>query len=461
MGYCNGCFEKQLEIDRLKERIEHLDNKLDYRKRKEKEGYFGSSTPSSKQPFKENSSVENPHKNGGAKPGHPGNGRKAIREDDADEIEYLNAPDTCPFCGEELEKNGVRNRSIIDTESNKAKKKVVTCEKKRCPRCNKTIQAKPAALPKSLYGNTLVSQACLLHFVHGVPVGRIEEMWGDLVTNGVLFKIFQRVARYWEPAFDKLIEEYRHSSVLHADETGWRTDGQSGYAWIFCTTEISLFQFKTTRSSEIPKKVFGPEKLKGTLVVDRYGGYNKAPLKIQYCYAHLLRAVEDIGKEFEKNEEVQAFVAVFAPLLADAMHLYSKECSDAYYYKEAKEIKQKILEVVAAEAHHMGIRNIQDIFHENEKRLYHWASDRRVPADNNRAERDLRSTVIARKVSFGSQSAAGAKARSILMTILHTARKRLPSGTIEEWFKNSLDQIAQNPSIETYSLIPKPTIDSS
>ena len=68
MGYCNGCYEKQLEIDRLKERIEHLENKINYRKRKEKEGYFGSSTPSAKKPFKENSSKEKLNKNGGAKP---------------------------------------------------------------------------------------------------------------------------------------------------------------------------------------------------------------------------------------------------------------------------------------------------------------------------------------------------------------------------------------------------------
>jgi len=165
MSYCDGCYEKQLKIDRLKERIEHLEKKIKNRKRKEKEGYFGSSTPSVKKPFKENSSKEKLNKNGGAKPGHPGNGRKSISEQAADEIEYLNAPDICPFCGEELEKKGVQNRSIIDTESNKAKKKVVKCEKKRCPKCNKIIQAKPAALPKSLYGNNLVAQACLLHFV--------------------------------------------------------------------------------------------------------------------------------------------------------------------------------------------------------------------------------------------------------------------------------------------------------
>ncbi len=121
------------------------------------------------------------------------------------------------------------------------------------------------------------------------------------------------------------------------------------------------------------------------------------------------------------------------------MHLYSKNYSDSGYYKEAKKIKHKILEIVDAEAQHMEIRNIQDIFRKNEKRLYHWASYRRVPADNNRTEGDLRSTVIARKVSFGSQSLAGAKARSILMTIFHTVRKKLLNSSIEEWIKLTKD----------------------
>jgi len=41
-----------------------------------------------------------------------------------------------------------------------------------------------------------------------------------------------------------------------------------------------------------------------------------------------------------------------------------------------------------------------------------------IPAENNRAERALRPLVIARKVSFGSQSEAGAGTREILMTVL-------------------------------------------
>jgi hypothetical protein len=52
------------------------------------------------------------------------------------------------------------------------------------------------------------------------------------------------------------------------------------------------------------------------------------------------------------------------------------------------------------------------------------ADDRGVPAENNLAERDLRPTDIARKVSFGCQSDAGAHTRGVLMSVLHTLKER-------------------------------------
>ena len=73
--------------------------------------------------------------------------------------------------------------------------------------------------------------------------------------------------------------------------------------------------------------------------------------------------------------------------------------------------------------------------------------DRAVPPENNRAERELRPTVIARKVSFGSQSEAGAQTREILMSLLHTLKKREQDA--EQYFKSVLDRLAadikQNP----------------
>jgi len=188
-------------------------------------------------------------------------------------------------------------------------------------------------------------------------------------------------------------------------------------------------------------------------VVDRYNAYNKLPVKIQYCYAHLLRDVEKLEKDCPDNEEVARFTGTLIPLLAQAMHLSSQELSDKEYYRQAEKLKKEILKVCRSPARHLGIRAFQDIFTTHQDRLFHWVTDRRVPADNNRAERDLRPTVIARKVSFGSSSDAGAETRSILMSVLHTLNKRRGNESLESVFKSVLDKIAENPDVDVASLI--------
>jgi len=71
-------------------------------------------------------------------------------------------------------------------------------------------------------------------------------------------------------------------------------------------------------------------------------------------------------------------------------------------------------------------------------RLFHRVEDPLIPAENNFAERELRPLVIARKISFGSQSDAGARTREIMMTILHTLEKRSPN--VEAAFKAALNK---------------------
>jgi transposase len=55
---CPICLVKQRRIDELEEEVKGLHAKLRYQERKEKDGYFGSSTPSSKRSVKPNSERE-------------------------------------------------------------------------------------------------------------------------------------------------------------------------------------------------------------------------------------------------------------------------------------------------------------------------------------------------------------------------------------------------------------------
>jgi len=142
------------------------------------------------------------------------------------------------------------------------------------------------------------------------------------------------------------------------------------------------------------------------------------------------------------------------------MHLASQKISDKEYYRTAKQLQKKIMAAARSPAHHLGIRAVQDIFTDHEHRLFHWVTDRRVPADNNRAERDLRPTVIARKVSFGSSSDAGAETRSILMSVLHTLNRRRGEQSLESAFKEILDEIAKNPDADLIPLVLRSLPDS-
>lgn len=113
---CEGCLEKQRKIDQLLEEIQRLKAKLRYQERKEKEGFFGSSTPSSKVPFKANTSEEKRNHKGGARPGHVGHGRKAHSEETADEVIPIDVGETCPACGGLLKLKQIKDRTVIESE---------------------------------------------------------------------------------------------------------------------------------------------------------------------------------------------------------------------------------------------------------------------------------------------------------------------------------------------------------
>ncbi len=99
----------------------------------------------------------------------------------------------------------------------------------------------------------------------------------------------------------------------------------------------------------------------------------------------------------------------------------------------------------------MIVRRIQDIFRDNEDRLYHWAYDRAVPAESNLAERDLGPAVIAGKVSFGSVIDVGAQVRSILTTVTKPIRKRGMEAATQ--IRQALGLLAVNSEAAPYDML--------
>ena len=432
------------ELKSERQKTRKLEKELN--RRTGKEGYFGLATPSALKINKPGATAENKAKQGGAVIGHKGHGRQDFTAAEADEIiEIKETPPPC-MCGHGAWLPGaIREHCVIELIPARKHKKIYLKRECTCSSCGKveTIRT-PAVTPGGLYGNGMVAHLLTEHYLYGLTAGNVCRREG--VNEGTFFQIAVRCADLLKPLFERIQQELRTCLIVHADETGWRSNGGRAYGWIFANAELAAFLFRNTRGSKVPLEVFGNDQLNINLITDRYRGYDPLKLNRQYCYVHLLRDLKTLEKEFPDDPEVAAFSAELKPLLKKAIAMYKSKMELADYVIAANAIKNDIVAVCYQEASHPGIQQFQNIFREHPERMFQWVKSPDIPAENNFAERGLRPTVVARKISFGSQSERGMLTRELLMTFLYTARIRGldPKVTLEK----ALNMLCSDPAAD-------------
>jgi hypothetical protein len=171
--------------------------------------------------IKHASPQEQTTKQGGAKEGHVGNGRKRHKEEEVDEIREVHVESNCPQCHIELNYKDTQERSVLDIDPIVLKKVLYRLERRECPCCGASVTAKTKdALPRASVENSLIAEIVDSHYVQGIPLGRVCSRWG--LNYGTVVGSLHRVAALFSPLMLKLKEDYRNSFVRHADETRWR-----------------------------------------------------------------------------------------------------------------------------------------------------------------------------------------------------------------------------------------------
>lgn len=462
---CRGCVEKMQEIDRLNRKVKRqarhiaeLQKKLNAVPRTIHEAPFGRSSSSSRVPIKPGSAEEKRQRQGGATKGHKGHGRKVAAEPDVTEL--LALPPQCGHCGAATRRLHVYERTVQDIVPQHTVSRRVLVECGCCTGCGKPVEnILPGVFPRGKYSNLFLATVACQCYLDGRTQGEICRE--AHIGSGAFNHAMQALAARLEPCLKPLQDCFLSDPVRFGDETSWRENGANRYAWLLSTLSVSIFLVGRSRAAEVPLQLFealarAARIAHGVLVVDRYVAYGKLPVALQYCYAHLKRDLEQLQEKFPHDAEVQRFCTLLAQLLAKAMGLRKRKISDRRYYQAARLLRERIVAACADEARHPGVQTLQNLFRENPHRLYHWADDRRVPADNNYSERSLRPLVIARKLSFGSQSPRGARTREILMSVLHSLAKQGqdPAARLTE----ALDAHARDPAFNIAALLfpPRP-----
>ena len=456
-GWC--CPEVMRLRDKLAECQEALKREKDknrHRDRTGTEAEFGASAPSSRR-VKANSGDEKRSRRGGAQEGHPPHARKAATEETADEVVRVEMPGgTCPECGGPLQAMGERERTVDDLERPRMRKILYRAERKWCPCCRRTVQARvPGVLPRAGLSNRALATLSETAYADMVPLGTLSRVTG--ILEGRLLGAMKRLAQLLEPCLPRLREAVCASGVAHADETPWRCDGRNGYAWGFASADTALYAFRATRASEVAVEALGGIRPDATVVTDRYAAYNRLACHRQFCFEHLKRDALDIAREFPRNAECQRFSARASDLMRRAMRLRREAPDPDDFRPKAFVLAAEIMDCMAADARHPAIQRFQAIFRENRDCCFRWTFGPHIPADNNHAERAMRPVAVVRKISGGSQSDDGLLTREVLTSVWRTLRLRHGPDQAHALFVSALDRLAANPSGNVVdSLFPSP-----
>lgn len=389
----------------------------------------GAHAPSGSLPPYARGQTERRKKKRRARDGHPGSARPRPTRIDRTETHQLPA---CPHCGGRLHRTGQARTRIIEDIPDDLKAEAVehTIHRDWCPCCQKQVEPKvPDALPQSTLGNHTLALSAWLHYGPGITGSQVVEVFNYHLqlplTQGGLLQMWHRLADVLTPWYEQIRRCCLDAGVLHADETGWRVEGQTGWLWCFSTADATYYQLDPSRGHPALDQFFA-EEFNGVLVSDFWAAYDAVGHLHQKGWPHLLRDLKEVDKGTENGNDWPAFAKRLRRLYGDAIRLTAARdhlSADAYGLRHAK-LQARMLDLALTEWVNPHARRLAKRLLKYGDYLLTFAEFAGVPADNNQAERAVRPAVLMRKASYGNQSERGARTREVLMTVYRTLKRR-------------------------------------
>lgn len=344
----------------------------------------------------------------------------------------VHAYDRCPHCTTPLRGGTVkRTREVIELAPGRAEVTAHVYVERRCSRCRGRWLPEPElnglVVGQGRLGVGLLSLIASLREELRLPIERIQwylaAVHGLSLSVGAIVATLHTLAARAEPVVAQIRASIRASPVVHADETGWRQDGHNGYVWTVSTPTERAF-VRGSRERAVLEDAIG-EDYAGVLVSDFYAAYTSYAGRHQYCWAHLLRDVEELTEQHRDAAVVRGW--------ADAIHaLYQRATASAAAADRDPLIRRQQRRGYEAElgalcAPFVGVaaspqRVLSERMTKHLSALFVFVEDPIVPPTNNAAERSLRHLVTTRKISGGTRSNAGTATKMTLATLFGTWR---------------------------------------
>jgi transposase len=370
----------------------------------------------------------------GGQPGHEGKGRALLPAWAVDRVlEYW--PDRCG-CGRVFaasERLAVGEPVRWQVEELPVISVRVTehqCHRVRCAGCGRRARAKlPGEVAQSAFGPRFQAAVATLSVRNRVSrrdvVELCEQLFSSRISAGTVDAILGRTAQALTEPHAELLRALRGARAVNMDETGWRTAGERRALWGIFDQRHAYLQIAPGRHEDHAKELLA--ETTAIVTSDRWWAYSYLPLaRRQLCWAHLRRDfaahTEGLAAEKEFGEAGLALCERVFWAWEVFQHTNDRRDLKLAIRRLGREFKPIIRRYASKRARNKYCRGMARNLLKAWPALWTFAAHNDVEPTNNHAERALRSAVIYRKLSLGSQSQGGERRIERLLSAHTTCR---------------------------------------
>jgi transposase/cell division protein FtsB len=371
--------------------------------------------------------AKEPKKPGRGK-GHPGSWRPTPDHVD----QFVTVPlARCPDCQGPLEQVRAKVQYIEETPLVLIRPQVteLTTYEGYCAKCDKLVQSThPLQVSTAVgaagthLGPNATALAASLIYQYGLTRRKAARLLQDLlglrISPGGLVHLSHRVASKLQPQHNELLQQVKDAKVIHADETSWWVGGPGHWLWCFTSPELTLYAVRDSRARPVIHEILGTE-FPGVLCSDSLSVYDDASPVQQKCYAHHLKAAAETAERAPPAAEFCADVQEFLACAMMLKKLKPRSTADEFARERERLVVSAERLFGPTRANH-DEEKLANRFRKQMDHLFTFLDYDEVDATNNLAERHLRPAVIARKISCGNRTPAGAATWETLTSLAAT-----------------------------------------
>jgi transposase len=382
----------------------------------------------------------------GGQAGHKGHFRPLLPVEEVDEV-VRHRPARCRHCGMEFgpeAQDQTLDRHQVSELPRRAVKvtehQAIAC---RCRRCGlSTKEPIPDALLRSVLGPRLSAAAVYVSArVHGsrrAVEELLEEVLGVPLALGTVTAREREMAAALDESYRAAKAAIARAKAKNVDETGWKRAGK--FLWVAATSSLAVFHLDPCRNRDALHALLGAQ-VKGTICSDRFGVYQKVPIRRRgLCWSHLKRDFEALAEQGAGAHKIGRAGLDVCSRVFELWHQFREgQISRSTLRQRIDGDLRQAMNQLLRRGMRCRVKRAANFCRDLlrlEPALWTFARVNGIEPTNNHAERMLRPAVIWRKTSQGSHALAGCRFVERILTATQTLR--LQGRSVMDYLEQSL-----------------------